>query len=197
MKKETFYRELNHIRDSYVLEAGKKEPKRLIFGKAQSFLALAACLCILLAGAFVMNRPDNRPHPQQVQVPNPLWQVDSREEMERLLDFSVPVLDKAVEAYIVLVDDSRPEMARVVYTDGTMFNKKYGTGDISGINGGTLEKTETVGELSVSFYSYVDVDGKDTVYALWEKDGFTYSLSAENATFEQLTYDIQILDLKE
>ena len=132
-----------------------------------------------------------------MQVPNPLWQVDSREEMEELLDFSVPVLDKAVEAYIVLVDDSRPEMARVVYTDGTTFNKKYGTGDISGINGGTLEKTETVGELSVSFYSYVDVDGKDTVYALWEKDGFTYSLSAENTTFEQLTYDIQILDLKE
>ena len=54
-----------------------------------------------------------------------------------------------------------------------------------------------MGELSVSFYSYVDVDGKDTLYALWEKDGFTYSLSAENTTFEQLTYDIQILDLKE
>ena len=123
MKKETFYSELNHIRDSYVLEAGKKEPKWLTFGKAQSFLALAACLCILLAGAFVMHRPDNRPHPQPVQIPNPLWQVDSREEMQRLMDFSVPVLDKAVEAYIVLVDDSRPEMARVVYTDGTTFNK--------------------------------------------------------------------------
>ena len=43
---------------------------------------------------------------------------------------------------------------------------------------------------------YVDVDGKDTVYALWEKDGFTYSLSAENTTFEQLTYEIQLLALK-
>ena len=58
-------------------------------------------------GAFVMNRPDNRPHPQQVQVPNPLWQVDSREEMEGLLDFSVPVLDKAVEALWSLTQGDR------------------------------------------------------------------------------------------
>ena len=43
MKKETFYSELNHIRDSYVLEAGKKEPKRLTFGKAQSFFVDHPC----------------------------------------------------------------------------------------------------------------------------------------------------------
>ena len=135
----------------------------------------------------------NKPHPDMVQIPSPILEVNSLAEMEQYLDFQVPTLSKDVESYVVLVMDDYPTMARIFYTDGSTFSKQYGSGDISGIYGGTYAKTERVGNVAVDFYTYTDWDGTAISYAIWENDGFTHSLTGENTIFLQLSADIQTL----
>ena len=132
------------------------------------------CLSLLIAGSLLSGcgQRNAAPDPEFVQVFNPMMEVSSVKEMEEYLDFSIPVLDKEVDRYIVLVIDGYPTMGRIYYTDGGVFSIQYGTGDISGIYGGSLEKTEPVNGIKVSYYTY-----ETTRYALWETNGFTYSLT--------------------
>ena len=145
-------------------------------------LALAAvCVCMVAGGILLLIRSGaQKPNPAPAQVVNPLMQVASREEMERYLDFAVPVLDKAVARYTVLVLDGYPTQARIAYEDGADFNMKYGTGDVSGIYGGSPVGEQTISGTKVTFYRY------DTLrYALWETGGFTCSLTGgENLSAE-------------
>lgn len=194
MRKEDFYNTLNNIEDKYILEAKKETTKMIQFKNMKTICAMAACLCIICASVFMFNNfGSNKPHPDMVQIPNPLLEVNSLDEMEQYLDFKVPTLSKDVESYVVLVVDNYPTMARITYADGSTFNKQYGSGDISGIYGGTFAKTEQVGKVEVNFYTYTDWNGTAISYAIWENDGFAYSLARENTTFEQLAVDIQSL----
>lgn len=142
---------------------------------SKRFFHLLIMGSLLIAGSLLSGcgNADTTPDPKPVQVVNPMMEVASLEEMEEYLDFSVPTLDsKEVKSYIVLVTDGYPTMGRVYYEDGATFSIQYGTGDISGIYGGSLEKTEPVKGVNVSYYTY------DTIrYALWETGGFTYSLT--------------------
>ena len=134
---------------------------------------IIALLCIALCSLMTIGcGKSGAPRPDKVQVVNPLMEVASLEEMEQYLDYSVPALEKEVDAYIVLVFDGYPQMGRIRYADGAVFNMQYGSGDISGIYGGTLKSTEECGEVEVSYYVYEELH-----YALWETGGFTYSLS--------------------
>ena len=194
MRKETFYLTLNNIDDRFITEAKKKSRRVIPLGVIKVGFAMAACLCVVLASVFAFTyQRSNPPHPEQLQTPNPLMEVTSVSEMERYLDFRVPVLDKDVEAYIVIVDDSYPTLGRIMYADGSIFNMEYGTGDISGIYGGELVKTETFGKVEVSFFTYTGVEDGEISYATWEHGGFTYSLSEKNVSFEQLSRDVQAL----
>ena len=134
----------------------------------------ALCLILLMTCSFMTgcSNVDNTPNPSPVQVVNPLRAVSSVQEMEDYLDFTIPVLDKEVDSYIVLVIDGYPSMGRIQYADDSLFSIQYGTGDISGIYGGTLEKTEPVNGVKVSYYTYETIR-----YALWETGGFTHSLT--------------------
>lgn len=194
MRKETFYLTLNNIDDRYITEAKKKSRRVIPLGVMKAGFAMAACLCVVLASVFAFTyQRSNPPHPEQLQTPNPLMEVASVSEMEHYLDFRVPVLDKDVESYIVIVDDSYPTLGRIMYADGSIFNMEYGTGDISGIYGGELVKTETFGKVEVSFFTYTGVEDVEISYATWEHDGFTHSLSEKNVNFEQLSRDVQAL----
>lgn len=194
MRKETFYLTLNNIDDRYITEAKKKSRRVIPLGVIKAGFAMAACLCVVLASVFAFTyQRSNPPHPEQLQTPNPLMEVTSVSEMERYLDFRVPVLDKDVEAYIVIVDDSYPTLGRIMYADGSIFNMEYGTGDISGIYSGKLVKTETFGKVEVSFFTYTGVEDGEISYATWEHGGFTHSLSEKNVSFEQLSRDVQAL----
>ena len=192
MKKEDFYNTLNNIEDKYIQEAKTKTAKPIWFKYRKAICAMAACLCIVFASVF-FSFGSSKPHPEMVQIPNPLLEVSSLDEMEQYLDFKVPVLNKEIASYIVLVEDNYPTMARITYADGSTFNKQYGSGDISGIYGGDYAKTENVKNVEVDFYTYTAEDGTIASYAVWENDGFAYSLANENATFEQLSADIQTL----
>ena len=127
-----------------------------------------ACVAAMLAGCGQAQAPDAG----FAQMGNPLVEVASADEMEQKLGYSVPVMDKEVAAYIVLVIDGKADMGRIRYADGSVFNIKKGSGDISGIYGGTLEQEQAIGGVTVSFYS---LEGQS--YAIWEDGGFAYSLS--------------------
>ena len=142
--------------------------------KPASSLLLCFGICAaLLSGC--SSGSSARPDPAPAQVVNPMVEVSSVEEMEEMLDFSIPMLDKDVETYIVLVYDGGPQMGRVYYADGSLFSIKYGQEDVSGIYGGTLDCSETVNGVQVDFYH-----SESTRYARWEKDGFSCSLTGED-----------------
>lgn len=131
------------------------------------FAAVCVC-CTLLAGCGAETNESE----EFVQITNPLVTVDSVQEMEAQLGYTVPQLDKAVDTYIVLVIDGSAESGRIRYADGTDFNIKQGSGDISGIYGGTQEGETNINGISVSLWVYEDIH-----YALWEANGFTHSLA--------------------
>ena len=155
----------------YVEEAARYRRKH-----GQSFWvrwgAAAACLCLLAAGGalLIQGRGRAAPDPQQVQIPNPILTVASAAEMEAYLDFKVPVLEKEVEAYSVFISDGYPTMGQVDYADGSQFRIQYGSGDISGIYGGTLEESREIAGVSVAYYQYDSMS-----YAIWEANGFACS----------------------
>lgn len=61
-------------------------------------------------------------------------------------------------------------MGQIEYADGSEFRIQYGSGEISGIHGGTLEKSEKIDGVEVKQYRY-----ENTTYAIWEQNGFTFS----------------------
>ena len=143
--------------------------------KPISSLLLCFGICAALLTGCSSGSPD-RPDPAPVQVVNPMVEVSSVVKMEEMLDFSIPMLDKDVETYIVLVYDSYPQMGRVYYADGSLFSIKYGQEDVSGIYGGILDSSETLNGVQVDFYHY-----ESTRYARWEKDGFSCSLTGDES----------------
>ena len=105
-----------------------------------------------------------------VQMGSPIMEVSSTDEMTAYLKFSVPMLDKAVETYIVLLEGSSPSIGEIRYSDGSEFRMKRGSGDISGIYGGTCTENKDISGIDVSFYAYENI-----TYAIWEQSGFALS----------------------
>lgn len=175
MKKEQLFEVLGDIDESHIHEARKpaKAKVRLVWVK---WAAAAACLCLVVFSGMILTQPSNKqPNPDPVQVANPIMEVASVEEMENYLDFEIPVLEKDVSAYIVYVIDGYPDMGRICYADGSDFRMKYGSGDISGIYGGVLEETVDIQGVKVSIYTLDSV--YFVRYAIWEHEGFTFSLA--------------------
>ena len=175
MNLKQFSDAMGAVDDKYVSETlnYKKKIKKPIWIK---WCSLAACFCAVLAlGMLNLNNSiDKKPNPEMVQVANPIIEVNSAEEMKDYLDFSVPVLEKNVETYSVIVADDYPTTGQIDYTDGSEYRIQYGSGDISGIRGGVLTDTKKVGEVEVSYYTFDGVDSKVT-YAIWEEDNYTFS----------------------
>ena len=175
MNLKQFSDAMGAVDDKYVSETlnYKKKIKKPIWIKWGS---LAACFCAVLAlGMLNLNTNINKkPNPEMVQVTNPVIEVNSAEEMKDYLDFSVPVLEKNVETYSVIVEDDYPTIGQIDYTDGSEYRIQYGSGDISGICGGVLTDTKKVGEVEVSYYTFDRVDSKVT-YAIWEEYNYTFS----------------------
>lgn len=178
MNTKQFSEALNHLDDRYISEAlsYKKKSKKKLWMKWGS---LAACACLVLTlGLFAANKTalpiSNAPHPEKVEVANPIIEVNSTEEMEAYLDFSLPLLEKAVKTYSVIVTDDYPTIGQIDYEDGSEFRIQYGSEDVSGIYGGKETATEEVSDVTVCYYTASSVDSEIT-YALWEEDGYSFS----------------------
>ncbi len=153
-----------------------------MFTATKKTLILILCFCLIASMVGCGRKQSEAPETGFVQMGNPLVTVDSLQEMESKLGYAVPVLDKEVASYIVLVINGTAESGRIRYADGSDFNIKKGTGDISGIYGGVLDREEALGGVSVSFMVM-----EDTHYAIWEKDGFTYSLTGDAVLADAVT----------
>lgn len=185
MTNEELYKAIGDINENYV-KGAKNTMKAKIFFNYKVLGAIAACACIALIGITTIGKfRTSGPNPDYVQVVSPIMEVQSEKEMEEYLDFDVPVIDKEVGTYIVLVIDGYPKTARIMYADGSIFNMEYGTGDISGICGGTVEKEETINGVKVSFCRYEGLNGEEK-YAIWENGGFTYSLSGADSLKDEV-----------
>lgn len=182
MTKQQFSEAMGEINLKFVEESIMYQEKRTTSVWLKS--GVAACLCLLLGGKVLMYHGNDTktpaPAPAQVQVVNPMLRVNSVEEMEEYLDFSVPVLEKEVSVYAVIVLNGYPTIGQIKYADDTTFRIQYGEGDISGISGGTLASSETVSGVSVDYYIFYDGE-----YAVWEKNGFVFSyVYGENSANE-------------
>lgn len=171
MNTRNFSDAMSEIESKYIDEAlgYRKKGENHIWIK---WGTMAACLCLMLVSGFMLLQKGNGaiPNPKKVQIPNPIIEVATVEEMEQYLDFAVPVLDKEMQSCSVLLEDYYPTMGQINYTDGSEFRIKYGSGDISGIFGGTLEESKEINGVMVKYYQY-----EETSYALWEQNGFTFS----------------------
>lgn len=194
MNSKKFSEAVGELDTRYVDEAigykKKKTYKKPVWVKLG---AMAACLCLVIVGGvmFTQNRGNNVPNPEMVQTPNPFITVTSVEEMEEYLDFKVPVLDKEVETYSVLVEDNYPTMGQIDYADGSEFRIKYGSGDISGIYGGTLEESKDIEGVKVDYYRYIDDTTPELIYAIWEQNEFTFSYLYTNDSIADVETIIQ------
>ena len=169
MRKEAFCEVLGDIDDRFVQEA--REDRKARKPVWRKWGAAAACVCLVAVGSVLLARDNGAaPDPDRVQIPNPIIEVASAAEMEDYLDFDVPVLEKEVASYSVLVEDAYPVMGQIQYADGSEFRMQYGSGDISGIHGGTLEETGEIDGVSVAYYRLAE-----TAYAVWEQGGFSCS----------------------
>ena len=173
MNSKKFSEAMGELDTRYVEEAigykKKKTSKKTVWVKLG---AMAACLCLVVVGGVMLtqNNGNNVPNPEIVQIPSPIITVTSVEEMEDYLDFDIPILDKEAASYSVFVEDSYPTMGQIDYADGSKFRIKYGSGDISGIYGGTLEESREIDGTKVEYYEYAEIS-----YAIWEQNGFTFS----------------------
>ena len=152
-----------------------------MFTAKRKVLILMLCLCLMASLIGCGQKQNETPDTGWAQMGNPLVTVDSLEAMESKLGYAVPALDKEVASFIVLVIGGTAESGRIRYADGSDFNIKKGSEDISGIYGGVLEKEETLGGVSVSFMVMEDIH-----YAIWVKDGFSYSLTGSDHLAEEV-----------
>lgn len=171
MNTEKILYAMNELDDRYISEAisCKRKVKKTGLVKWGS---VAACLSVLIIGGAIYTQygGNGAPNPDPVQIPNPVITVNNTEEMEKYLDFDVPVLDKEIESCLVIVADSYPAIGQINYADGSEFRVGYGDEDISGIYGGSLVDMKTFDGVEVDYCQYEDI-----TYAIWEEGGFSFS----------------------
>ena len=171
MNSRKFSEAMNELDYKYVEEAARYRNKRIQTVWVR-WGALAACVCMMLVGGVLFLRQGGStiPDPAPVEIPDPVLEVASVEEMQQYLDFDIPVLDKEIGSCSVLIENSYPVMGQIDYADGSVFRMRYGSGDISGIYGGTLEESRETEGITVGYYRYGDI-----AYAVWEQGGFAFS----------------------
>lgn len=131
----------------------------------------------------VVSIPEKGNEGENTQIPNPLTEHETLEELEKTVGFDITL--PSVENNYKATDfiDISGETADVRFSDSKneiTFRKAKGTEDISGdYNTYSSNKTIKVKDTDIN------VKGNDGVNtATWQKDGFTYALSFETAVSE-------------
>lgn len=158
------------------IDAGHS-PEVIHFSKYRKIFAAAACfVCLLLGANLFMGRLETKPEPPVQMVPD-IENYASSEELSKAIGFDVPELQKLpFEAQSEAYTSLWGEVAQIEYRSGeqaAVFRKSAGSGDKSGDY--TVYETETT--VVAGVYS-VTLKGNGGLYclALWEGDGYSYSL---------------------
>lgn len=131
----------------------------------------------------VVSIPEKGNEGENTQLPNPLTEHGTLEELEKTVAFDVtlPSFENSYKATDFI--DINRETADIRFSDGKneiTFRKAKGTEDISG-DCNTYSSNKTIKIKNTD----VKVRGNNGVNtATWQKDGFTYSLSFETAVSE-------------
>ena len=115
---------------------------------------------------------------EKTEIANPLREVASAEEMNTLLGYKVPVIEgKQIETYIVIEADGAARHGRIIYSDGAEFDIEKGDADVSGIYGGSLEKTVKINGTEVKIYTFENIR-----YGIWSDGVYSYSYSVQQGS---------------
>lgn len=162
--------------DNNVKKVDFRKGKIITLGRGSLGVATIAILAVIIVSMSMINKREGEGQISDlIQIANPITEVESIEEMKKYLGFDVPVLEKNVEAYIVIGEDKYATHARIMYQDDTKFEMEKGNSDVSGIYGGIPEKEEIINNIKVQFYSF-----ENTKYVIWSKNGYSYSYSNSN-----------------
>lgn len=184
----------------------------LSYGKTSRYISAAACIAMLLVGSLTVTRFLDReamPNPNEsagdmisgegqgeAMVVNGMEVLDSAQELSQALGFSVTdITDIPFEVKNTEYTNGWNEFAQIVYQgedSEILFRKARGTDDISG----DYNTYEDVKVVSIH-HAEVTLKGESENYslAIWQQDGFTYSLSMEpsgsEAVFVEMIRSIQ------
>lgn len=143
-------------------------------------IIIVFCVCMMVAAIAMFiggsKQKSTKEKSTRLEIPNPLTEVKTISEMNQYLGFTIPVMDKKVEKYIVIGEGKYATHARIIYQDQTEFDMEKGKADVSGIYGGEIIEEKEINKVKVKF------NKKDeTRYVTYTTDMYSYSYSKENA----------------
>ena len=178
MKQRVLQNVKEGIETEKIPESGKIIHSRFLsYGRTSRYLSVAACIMMLLVGGLTEAGGQ-----AGAMVGNGMVEVDSLAELSKSIGFSVlEVKNIPFEVTSTVYTNGWNEFAQVEYQgesqdEAVLFRKARGTDDISGdYNVYSDVKEITVNEVSVT------LKGDEGQYklAIWQQDGFAYSLSYE------------------
>ena len=193
---------LDNIQESNIIEYKKRRTANLV--RKVSFLVSAAVVAITVGTLFFFNFRNRtnmeEPAPEQgeiTQAYNGIEECASLTELEQKVGFKMEDIEKLLSFTSTQIDylSYWAEMAEIRYTNTKQtvtFRKSVGEEDNSGDYNEYDFETETVVDES-NILLKGNADGIQL--AIWNKDGFAYSLSFENAVSQEEILSI-IPDIK-
>ncbi len=153
------------------------------FRSWQSYAAVAACFVVILAGVLTLRPVLNQQEPDPaITIVNPVTAYETAAALSDSLGF--PVEDAGtlpITIDSIRYESLNGEIAQTVIESGERiirFRKSAGSEDNSGdYNTYSSEKETDLDGVSITLKG----DGQTCNLALWEKDGYVNSLSAEEA----------------
>ena len=153
-------------------------------------IALFSLMAVCLVGLVGCGKKEEEKKEEPVtQMPNPLVEVKSVEEMEEALGFTIPLLSGEVDKYIIINNEKGEAYhGRVIYKDGYEFEMEKSTEDVSGIEGGTKKDTLKIEKVKVNLNQMEDI-----TYATWTYKDYSYSLSKKDVKRDALAKQVKVL----
>lgn len=183
--------------------AKKKEKKEFFENNIKYLFAGCACTCAFVIGVIILTRSEDKKtellqEKDVARITNPVNEVKSVSEIEKTIDLSVPALEKKVDSYLVIdenseyaysttsegTEESNDKIGRILYSDGSIFSIGRNS-KVSGMFDGTLTKSITINDIKIELY---DLEGIS--YAEWNNDEiyYSYTASSEENIEEVLKY---------
>lgn len=183
--------------------AKKKEKKEFFENNIKYLFAGCACTCAFVIGVIILARSEDKKtellqEKDVARITNPVNEVKSVSEIEKTIDLSVPALEKKVDSYLVIdenseyaysttsegTEESNDKIGRILYSDGSIFSIGRNS-KVSGMFDGTLTKSITINDIKIELY---DLEGIS--YAEWNNDDiyYSYTASSEENIEEVLKY---------
>ncbi len=173
----------------------------LSYGKFSRYISAAACILMLLVGGLTVTKLfDREVMPNEsagdmasgegqgvAMAVNGMEVLDSAEELSRVLGFPVTdITEIPFEVQNTEYTNGWNEFAQIVYqgeNSEILFRKARGANDISG-DYNTYEDVKTI----TINHAEVTLKGESESYslAIWQQDGFSYSLSMEPCGSEEV-----------